>query len=56
MWPASAGSPCSGLAEAAGLRSEVLSYEGPFGVGYPVAHFGREQPAMSIQAIGRAGN
>lgn len=43
-----------GVAEAAGLRSEVLSYEGPFGVGYPVVHFGREQPAMSIQAIGRA--
>ncbi len=28
-----------GVARASGLRSQVLNYEGPFGVGYPVVHF-----------------
>jgi AmmeMemoRadiSam system protein A len=42
-----------GAARAAGLRSEVFSYEGPFGVGYPVAHFGAGHPPGGVQAIGR---
>jgi AmmeMemoRadiSam system protein A len=42
-----------GAARAAGLRSEVFSYEGPFGVGYPVAHFGVGHQPGEVQAIGR---
>ncbi|MEO6797682.1 MAG: AmmeMemoRadiSam system protein A [Candidatus Dormibacter sp.] len=42
-----------GAARAAGLRSEVLSYEGPFGVGYPVVHFGKNGGVSDIQALGR---
>lgn len=41
-----------GAARGAGLRSHVLSYEGPFGVGYPVVHFAA--PAASVvQELGR---
>jgi AmmeMemoRadiSam system protein A len=42
-----------GVARAAGLRSQVFSYEGPFGVGYPVAYFGPFEEAHDVQAIGR---
>ncbi len=42
-----------GAARAAGLRSDVLSYEGPFGVGYPVVHFGQDAGVTDIQALGR---
>jgi AmmeMemoRadiSam system protein A len=42
-----------GAARAAGLRSEVFSYEGPFGVGYPVALFRAEHQAGAVQAIGQ---
>jgi len=42
-----------GAARAAGLRSEVFSYEGPFGVGYPVAHFAARYPVGDVQALGR---
>ncbi|MDQ6709707.1 MAG: AmmeMemoRadiSam system protein A [Candidatus Dormibacteraeota bacterium] len=42
-----------GAARAGGLRSEVLSYEGPFGVGYPVVRFGAAPPAIDLQELGR---
>ena len=42
-----------GAARAAGLSSAVFSYEGPFGVGYPVAHFARGVESTEIQRIGR---
>jgi MEMO1 family protein len=42
-----------GAARAAGLRSEVLSYEGPFGVGYAVVHFGHRPPVIGVQELGR---
>ena len=45
-----------GAARAAGLGSEVLSYEGPFGVGYPVVAFIKSAPtdvAVDIQDLGR---
>src|ERR1700682_4668095 len=49
-----------GVARAAGLRSQVLSYEGPFGVGYPVVAFTSITVAttttptyLDIQALGR---
>ena len=42
-----------GAARAAGLTSKVFSYEGPFGVGYPVAHFAAGHEAGDVQAMGR---
>lgn len=45
-----------GAARAAGLGSEVLSYEGPFGVGYPVVAFIKSAAtdgAVDIQDLGR---
>ena len=49
-----------GAARAAGLDSQVLSYEGPFGVGYPVVAFTATPVAgtgsklrIDIQALGR---
>jgi MEMO1 family protein len=47
-----------GAARAAGLTSHVLSYEGPFGVGYPVVAFTAAAPsapkiAFDVQALGR---
>ena len=42
-----------GSARAAGLRSQVFSYEGPFGVGYPVTYFGGAEEADDVQAMGR---
>jgi MEMO1 family protein len=49
-----------GAARAAGLGSQVLSYEGPFGVGYPVVAFTlpgaaleAARPALDIQELGR---
>jgi AmmeMemoRadiSam system protein A len=45
-----------GAGRAAGLNSQVLSYEGPFGVGYPVVAFTRSATpavALDIQALGR---
>jgi AmmeMemoRadiSam system protein A len=49
-----------GAAGAAGLQSHVLSYEGPFGVGYPVVAFTATMVAdtaptigLDIQALGR---
>jgi MEMO1 family protein len=46
-----------GAARAAGLVSQVLSYEGPFGVGYPVVAFSSGAlelgPALDIQELGR---
>ncbi len=45
-----------GAARSAGLRSQVLSYEGPFGVGYPVVAFTATAGAsigLDIQALGR---
>jgi MEMO1 family protein len=42
-----------GAARAAGLRSRVLSYEGPFGVGYPVVAFTVSSSGLDIQALGR---
>ena len=49
-----------GSARAAGLTSEVLSYEGPFGVGYPVVAFtaipvvhASASTVLDIQALGR---
>ncbi len=49
-----------GASRAAGLDSQVLSYEGPFGVGYPVVAFTATPVAASaanigldIQALGR---
>ncbi|HYM51133.1 MAG TPA: class III extradiol dioxygenase subunit B-like domain-containing protein, partial [Candidatus Limnocylindrales bacterium] len=43
-----------GAARAAGLRSEVLSYEGPFGVGYPVATFNAATPDYDVAALARS--
>jgi len=42
-----------GAARAAGLTSRVLSYEGPFGVGYPVVAFTASSVALNIQELGR---
>lgn len=46
-----------GAARAAGLASRVLSYEGPFGVGYPVVAFtpscDAAAPGVDIQELGR---
>ena len=49
-----------GAARAAGLDSQVLSYEGPFGVGYPVVAFTATPIAavapklgLDVQALGR---
>jgi AmmeMemoRadiSam system protein A len=49
-----------GAARAAGLDSQVLSYEGPFGVGYPVVAFTatpvastNTKPGFDVQALGR---
>src|SRR2546428_2200556 len=42
-----------GAARAAGLDSRVLSYEGPFGVGYPVVAFTATPVALNIQELGR---
>jgi len=42
-----------GAARAAGLTSQVLSYEGPFGVGYPVVAFTGARVALDIQDLGR---
>ena len=45
-----------GAARAANLNSEVLSYEGPFGVGYPVVAFTASAApaiALDIQTLGR---
>jgi MEMO1 family protein len=49
-----------GAARAAGLDSQVLSYEGPFGVGYPVVAFTATpvagtaaHPGVDVQALGR---
>jgi AmmeMemoRadiSam system protein A len=42
-----------GAARAAGLTSEVLSYEGPFGVGYPVVAFTPPRVGLDIQDLGR---
>jgi AmmeMemoRadiSam system protein A len=42
-----------GAARAAGLASQVLSYEGPFGVGYPVVAFTTSRIGLDIQALGR---
>ncbi len=45
-----------GAGRAAGLSSQVLSYEGPFGVGYPVVAFTRSATPdveLDIQALGR---
>jgi MEMO1 family protein len=42
-----------GAASEAGLQSRVLSYEGPFGVGYPVVAFSAAAPAFDIQDVGR---
>ena len=41
-----------GAARAAGLDSQVLSYEGPFGVGYPVVAFTTTPVAGTTQKIG----
>ena len=48
-----------GAARAAGLDSQVLSYEGPFGVGYPVVAFTATtigtaaNAGLDVQALGR---
>ncbi len=42
-----------GAARAAGLTSRVLSYEGPFGVGYPVVAFTASRVGLDIQDLGR---
>jgi MEMO1 family protein len=45
-----------GAGRAANLNSQVLSYEGPFGVGYPVVSFtASDAPkiALDVQALGR---
>ncbi len=45
-----------GAARAAGLGSTVLSYEGPFGVGYPVVEFTASpapEPGVDLQSLGR---
>ena len=42
-----------GAAKEAGLGSRVLSYEGPFGVGYPVVAFTPASSAFDLQEIGR---
>jgi len=42
-----------GAARAAGLSSKVLSYEGPFGVGYPVVAFTSDAVGSDIQDLGR---
>ena len=42
-----------GAARAAGLSSKVLSYEGPFGVGYPVVAFTSAAGGFDIQDLGR---
>lgn len=45
-----------GAARAAGLGSTVFSYEGPFGVGYPVVEFSPSpsaERAVDLQSLGR---
>jgi MEMO1 family protein len=42
-----------GAARTAGLASRVLSYEAPFGVGYPVVAFMAASSGLDIQALGR---
>jgi len=42
-----------GAARAASLTSQVLSYEGPFGVGYPVVAFTASRVGLDIQELGR---
>jgi MEMO1 family protein len=42
-----------GAARAAGLRSSVLSYEGPFGVGYPVVRFDAAAGGFDVATIAR---
>jgi MEMO1 family protein len=42
-----------GGARAAGLTSQVLSYEGPFGVGYPVVAFTGSGSRLDLQDLGR---
>jgi AmmeMemoRadiSam system protein A len=42
-----------GAARAAGLTSQVLSYEGPFGVGYPVVAFTGSSAGLDLQELGR---
>src|SRR5207247_10147282 len=42
-----------GAARAAGLSSKVLSYEGPFGVGYPVVAFTPAAGVFDIQDLAR---
>ena len=45
-----------GAARAAGLNSTVLSYEGPFGVGYPVVEFSPSpspERGVDLQSLGR---
>src|SRR3989475_2164477 len=42
-----------GAARAAGLDSQVLRYEGPFGVGYPVVAFTPAAGGFDIQDFGR---
>ena len=42
-----------GAARAASLASRVLSYEAPFGVGYPVVAFTAATSGLDIQALGR---
>jgi len=42
-----------GAARAAGLSSKVLSYEGPFGVGYPVVAFTPAAGVFDIQDVAR---
>jgi len=42
-----------GAARAGGLTSQVLSYEGPFGVGYPVVAFTAARVGLDIQDLGR---
>jgi AmmeMemoRadiSam system protein A len=42
-----------GAARAAGLTSRVISYEGPFGVGYPVVALTASVVGLDIQDLGR---
>jgi MEMO1 family protein len=42
-----------GAAGAAGLQSTVLSYEGPFGVGYPVVRFDRSADDYDVREVAR---
>jgi len=42
-----------GAAQAAGIPSTVLHYEGPFGVGYPVVQFAPPAPGHSARVLAR---